>query len=192
LRENLARMPLPAPTLELRLGCRDLVFSEAPSGELFPTRASEQEGLLRLVERLQARLGREQVLGMQRVADHRPERATRLLPLEPAQLDTAAGTAGAPVGPAPAPSAMPLTRPVWLLPQAQPLADRQSAPWLDGRPLQVLAGPERIETGWWDGEPAVRDYFIAQAHDGTLVWIFRPRLPATTQGSGWFLHGRFA
>jgi protein ImuB len=208
LREHLCRLPLPAPTLELRMNCQDLAFSDAPSGELFPTRDSEHEGLLRLVERLQARLGRERVRRVHPVADHRPEHSTVLLPLEPSQTDGAgtsavvAACARLPAAASPS-SGSPLTRPVWLLAQPQPLADRQSAPWFDGRPLQVLSGPERIEAGWWDGEPVVRDYFVAQAHDGSVVWIYRSRLPVDgLSGSGgsthpasageWFLHGRFA
>ena len=66
-------------------------------------------------------------------------------------------------------------------------------PLLDGQPLQLLCGPERIESGWWDAALAERDYFIAQAGDGALVWIYRARLPmAMAEGStGWFLQGRF-
>jgi protein ImuB len=56
--------------------------------------------------------------------------------------------------------------------------------------LQIVAGPERIETGWWDAGLAVRDYFIAQAGDGALVWIYCTRLPRAGPG-GWFLQGRF-
>jgi len=82
------------------------------------------------------------------------------------------------------------TRPVWLLASPQPLPERQLRPLLEGRPLQLLAGPERIETGWWDGDPAARDYFIAQARDGALVWVYRSRL-ALSEEHGWFLHGRF-
>jgi protein ImuB len=84
------------------------------------------------------------------------------------------------------------TRPIWLLAQPQPLPERRSQPWLDGGPLQLLAGPERIESGWWDGAPALRDYFVASAADGALVWIYRARLPGGDAGAdGWFLHGRF-
>jgi protein ImuB len=185
LRERLGRLPLPAPTLELRLHCHDLVRRAAPNAELFPTRASEREGLVRLVERLQARLGRAQVLRVQRVADHRPECATRLQPLDAG----APPPREAPLPPA-ALAGCHLTRPVWLLPEPQPLAEQRLLPLLDGRPLQMLAGPERIEAGWWDGAPAARDYFVAQAHDGALVWVYRARLP-TAEG-GWFLQGRFA
>jgi protein ImuB len=186
LRERLARVELPAPTLELRLHCRDVVRQPAPNGELFPTRASEHEGLLRLLERLQARLGAARVSRLQRVADHRPERATA--------CTSALGPGG---GAAPAvPPAPHLTRPVWLLPEPQALPEQRLQPLLDGHALQLLAGPERIETGWWDGELVARDYFVALAHDGSLVWIYRRRLPQAaddaTPPQAWFLHGRFA
>lgn len=194
LRERLAQLALPAPTCELRLYCRDVAAGEAPSGELFPSRASEHEGMVRLVERLQSRLGREQVRSVQRMADHRPERATVLTPIEPARMPKSLSgqlALGEPRKSVPAAIAM-LTRPAWLLEEPVPLAERSSVPWLEGHPLQILAGPERIEAGWWEPDAAVRDYFIAQTHEGTLVWIYRPRLPADETMLGWFLHGRFA
>ena len=59
------------------------------------------------------------------------------------------------------------------------------------RSLRLLAGPERIETGWWDEAAAARDYFVAQAPSQALVWVYRLR-PAPPPGEpGWFLHGRF-
>jgi protein ImuB len=67
--------------------------------------------------------------------------------------------------------------------------ERESHPLLDGRPLRLLCGPERIESGWWDASLVERDYFIAQAGDGALVWIYRARVPKSN--CGWFLHGRF-
>ena len=84
-------------------------------------------------------------------------------------------------------------RPIWLLPEPVALRERQLRPLLDGRPLQLLCGPERIESGWWDAGLVERDYFIAQAEDGALVWIYRARLPMTaaSAGTGWFLQGRF-
>ena len=86
-----------------------------------------------------------------------------------------------------------LAKPVWLLPEPAPLAERQASPLLDGQPLQLLCGPERIEAGWWDAALAARDYFIAQASDGALVWVYRARLPLADsgEGEGWFLQGRF-
>jgi protein ImuB len=188
LAERLARTPLAGPALEMSLRCDGLVQAPAPNAELFPTRSTEREGLTRLIERLQARLG---AAGVQRpvlVADHRPERAAAWLPA----LSTAPSNA-ARSAPAQASESVPV-RPLWLLREPLPLPEKGSYPWLDGTPLQLLAGPERIESGWWDGDLAARDYFIARAHDGALVWVFRARLPPLSEpdGAGWFLQGRFA
>lgn len=188
LRERLVRMTLAAPTLELQLSCQHLVTGAVPNGELFPTQASQAEGLVRLLERLRARLGDDQVLRLQAVADHRPECASRSVPAQGgAAPDTLVAAAAASL----AHGLLPLHRPAWLLPVPQPLAERDAQPLLQGRPLQLLSGPERIETGWWDGVPAGRDYYIAQTDTGALVWVWHARLPAADAGAQWFLQGRF-
>ena len=204
LRERLARCTLPAPTLELSLHCHRWVQAEAPSGELFPSRQSQREGLQRLLERLRARLGDEGVLRLQPLADHRPEHAQHLRAATTTITSTITSTianphsntrhAGPPAArsaeaaPPPAGGALPLHRPAWLLPEPLPLHERGALPLLGGRPLQILSGPERIEAGWWDADLAARDYFIARDHAGALVWIYRTRLAAP---GGWFLQGRF-
>jgi protein ImuB len=186
LAERLARTPLAAPALELSLFCDALVQSGTPNTELFSTRGTEHEGLTRLVERLQARLGADGVQRLALVADHRPERAAAWLPAQAASAHAATATIQESDASAP-------TRPLWLLREPQALPERASRPCLDGFPLQLLAGPERIESGWWDGALVARDYFIARARDGALVWVFRARLPLTaSDGAGWFLQGRFA
>ncbi len=190
LKERLGRLELPAPTLDLQLRCRHVVAAPAPNGELFPTRASRAEGLMRLVERLRARLGDAQVQRLVALSDHRPECGSRALPLQGEGAMPA--LPALPPGPALLDPALPLHRPAWLLPEPQPLAEGpDGTPRLHGRPLRMLAGPERIETGWWDAHPVMRDYFIAEAHDGALVWVFRPRLPQPAGGPQWFLQGLF-
>jgi protein ImuB len=199
LRERLSALQLPAPTLELALQAEDIVKRAAPNHELFPTRQSEDEGLTRLIERLQARLGADQVQRLAAACDHRPERASPLRPADarvrPAASALRDGTRAPRAGADPAlAAASKSARPVWLEPVAVPLAELRSRPLLDGRPLSLLSGPERIESGWWDAELAERDYFIAEAADGALVWIYRARLPLSSAAageSGWFLHGRF-
>ncbi|KAA5545165.1 DNA polymerase Y family protein [Roseiconus nitratireducens] len=48
-------------------------------------------------------------------------------------------------------------------------------------------GPERIETGWWEGPSVRRDYYRIETDRGQLWWVFRD-----LQGpNAWFLHGRF-
>jgi protein ImuB len=193
LRERLARLVLPAPVTSLDLRCEELVFATPPDGELFPTRAAGQAGLARLLERLQARLGEDRVQRLEPVDDHRPERAaqTRASALPVAAAVVAVARRPAPVaGSSPHPPAR-LTRPAWLLPEPQPLTERGPHPCFGGQPLQLLAGPERIECGWWDDALAARDYFVAQTHDGALAWIFRSRLPGAATPAGWFLQGWF-
>lgn len=192
LRERLAHVQLSAPTLELVIESGDIVRQPPPNTELFPTPQSERAGLTQLIERLQARLGREQVQCLVPVADHRPERATQVLPADPLQAKRAEGRPR-PCGAASPPQG-PFTRPLWLLPEPQALQERQTHPLLDGRAVQLLVGPERIEAGWWDGGLAERDYFIGQTADGALVWLYRTRAQhlASSRVQGWYLHGRFA
>ena len=201
LRERLAQLQLPAPTLDLRLHAEDIVRRAPPNTELFPTSASEQEGLTRLIERLQARLGREQVVRLIALQDHRPERATASRPAD-AQMRPARARSAAEQPPTPRPASH-AVRPVWLLQQPVPLSTRalttgasaegfaESGPWADGQPLQLLSGPERIESGWWDADLVERDYYIAQLPGGALVWVYRLRVPRAPTETHWFMQGRF-
>ncbi len=201
LRERLAHLSLPAPTLELRLHCADVVRGSPLSAELFASARGEREGLIRLIERLQARLGAQQVQRLRSMADHRPERNGMLDAVSGNAMNPAASIARRPSPARPGSpererriaQAVSAPRPVWLLHEPQRLPERQSRPVLDGQPLQLLCGPERIEVGWWDAPLAERDYFIAQTPDGALVWLYRARLPLSVakDAQGWFLHGRF-
>jgi protein ImuB len=71
--------------------------------------------------------------------------------------------------------------------QPRSLDEDAAAPCYEGR-LTLLAGPERIEAGWWDGHDVTRDYFVASNPDEALLWIYRER----DAGGRWFLHGFFA
>ncbi|MDH4324425.1 MAG: DNA polymerase Y family protein [Betaproteobacteria bacterium] len=158
LRERLGAMALSSPAEAIRIEAAGLTPLARVSPGLFGSARSEAEAWERLTERLQARLGGAVVHGLATHAEHRPERAWRA---------AAGGTAmdEAPPGP----------RPLWLLEPPRRLGEGEFA---------LLAGPERIESGWWDGDDVVRDYFIA-ARGASLAWIYRTR-------EGWFLHGLFA
>lgn len=182
LREVLGRLRLVAPVYELGLRCEAVVQAPAPSAQLFPAPQAQHEGLMRLLERLQARLGRERVVQLALREDHRPECAF--------VANSAAQTADARVRHA-APSAVQSPpRPLWLLPQPVPIAERQHVPFC-GSALTLIAGPERIEGGWWDGPWVARDYFVARDESHALLWIFRARAPDPRLLQGWYLHGRF-
>jgi protein ImuB len=53
--------------------------------------------------------------------------------------------------------------------------------------LRLQSGPERIESGWWDGRDAGRDYYVAQDGRGARLWVY-----CEHASGAWFVHGLFA
>lgn len=209
LRERLTRQPLAAPVDALRLTVDDIVTRGAGNRELFATVHSETSGLYRLIEKLVARLGPEAVQRLAAVADHRPEHAWQMQCADQApqpapgagkaQGRSGRATPGADAAPAStvattANAATAATagpdRPVWLLDAPRPLRIEQHKPVYGGSALRMLAGPERIESGWWDDALATRDYFIAANEAGQLLWVYRER-QVLGKASAWYLHGLF-
>lgn len=181
LRERLPITRLPAPTHAVSIQCLQPVEQASPVSVLFPELHPDApvDGLSRLLERLQSRLGPEHILRIEPVHDHRPERASQSMPWSlPAQRTP----------PNSPPQGSILPRPLWLLSSPLALQEQHQRPYWNG-PLALLTGPERIETGWWDDHLVERDYFIAQTEQAAWVWIFRTR--ATQGDSGWFLQGVF-
>ncbi len=171
-RQRLDRLVLTAPALALRLRVQEAQPREERSHALFDGGRQRHEALADLMDRLGARLGPRAVQGLACHADHRPELASRADP-------------EAPAGKLPAPAGLP--RPLWLVDPPEALREARGRPQREG-PLTLLAGPERIESGWWDGGDARRDYFVAIDGAGRWLWLFRdPRPPG-----GWYLHGWFA
>jgi protein ImuB len=176
----------------------------------------DPEAAARLLERLRARLGGEAVFGVCLVPEHRPELAWRIAeptlaatdrrnrrdgrPCPAQAIFTGASEAGGAAGRRRSRQAhladavvrvaweAPLApRPLWMLAGPQRLQDRDGAPWHDDSPLDLASGPERIETGWWDGRDVRRDYYVATAQSGVCLWIYRER----ARDGGWWLHGVF-
>jgi protein ImuB len=54
-------------------------------------------------------------------------------------------------------------------------------------PPELLRGPERIESGWWDQDDVRRDYYLARTGEGAQVWVFRDR-----RDGAWYLQGLWA
>lgn len=173
LRERLAAVRLADPVDAIRLEADDLAPLAGRSGSLFGDGRAGAEGWLRLIERLRARLGEHAVHGLAVHPEHRPEHAWCTVK-DVAQRRVEPGTQVLRVPDAAGP------RPLWLLDPPRRLGESD---------FTLLAGPERIESGWWDGGEVLRDYFIAQARDTALLWIYRER---RLQEGGWFLHGIFA
>lgn len=170
LRERLGALPVQAPVEAIRLSAGPLVSMPDSSDHLLRDPRAGGEEWLRLIERLQSRLGSDAVHGLGTREDHRPERAwVRIFPGK--EFPSRGEGRDAP-------------RPLWLVEPPRRLAEGEFA---------LLAGPERIDSGWWDGAEARRDYFIARTGQ-SLAWVYRERgqgAPHERRG-GWFLHGIFA
>jgi protein ImuB len=173
--DRLQRLQLAAPVVAVRLRTsrlNDVVFSN----EELPMRGLEKTGsadAALLLQRLRARLGEDSVYGLCFVNEHRPEAA----------WDHAIGC----VGVGETSQDWGERRPLWLLERPLSLVMGAQGPCYEGR-LQIEQGPERIETGWWDGQEVARDYYIASNGKGSRLWIYRD----LQKRQCWYLHGIFS
>ncbi|MDX3905248.1 MAG: DNA polymerase Y family protein [Pigmentiphaga sp.] len=176
LKEHLDRLVLEAPAIAVGLQAGAIVSRATPSATLFTEPGGTPQDHARLLELLVARLGPDRVLAPCPHPDHRPEAANRWLPiLDRGQRAESAGDFAA-------------ERPLWLLQQPIALVMRHHRPYY-GTPLRLLHGPERIENGWWDGIPVLRDYFVAESEDKIRYWIY---LDHALDEPRWYLHGLYA
>lgn len=191
LGEHLQRLTLPAPVSELRLHVDAFEPLPEASASLLAAGPDAQhadgESLDALLTRLSVRLGPAQVRRAEPVADHRPECRTRWHAW--AESPKAAPEIALPPDPAQWP------QPSWLLNPPQRLQALRDQPLYQG-PLTLLAGPQRLEAGWWDAAaaPVRRDYYLAHSARAGLLWLYRERGGGAAQpaGSAWFLQGLLA
>ena len=176
------QLTLPEPVIAVRLEAAEGRAQVSRSANLAlgtrPSRALDYS-MRQLAERLAARMGNEAVHGVHAVAEHRPQHAWR-------PQDVLTDTLAAGVEP---PSCR-AARPLWMLPEPEPLIVREGYPWHDG-PLSFLSGPERLETGWWDAEGISRDYYQARNPRGRRLWVYRVRQRLEADAGHWYLHGYF-
>jgi protein ImuB len=161
IEDRLERSALPVPTVALRMTSGVFRPLERKAADLFETKPHDERAQV-LLERLQGRFGSAAVYGLRAVPEHRPEKAW-------AKWGEGDG-ASFPV---------PEARPLWLLQKPVAIEARKDS-------LQLVSGPERIESGWWDEQDVARDYYTAKNGDGQKLWVFRDR-----RTRSWFLHGLF-
>jgi protein ImuB len=171
-RERLANMTLSGPVLALGIAADQLFQFEESNRSFIPDPRKQAIGWGQLVDKLSTRLGPDKVYRLRALDDHRPEHSWQ-------QSSTvAAKTPLVPITRAP--------RPLWLLKTPRTLLLDDGSPLCQGR-LKMLAGPERIESGWWDGKRARRDYYVARNTSGETFWIYREH----RRNHAWYLHGIF-
>lgn len=171
-RLRLERVELPSEVMSIALAAGFLSPLVSATRNLLTLRDGLATSRAELVDTLTARLGDEALRVLAANDDHRPEHAwTSLTPAK--GLETKCTAVAMPT---------PNTRPLWLLdpPQAVAIGD-----------FQLRNGPERIQTGWWDGIESrqSRDYFVATSRSGARCWLYLDR---NEDGDCWYLHGYFA
>ena len=186
--EQLARVQLPAPVLYLRLRTLETQPLSGESASLLPEDLRTGDRLHQTLERIAARLGSDSVLCVQAQADHLPEHMQqwRAWTATGAPRQSADSKVSADKPQMHGDAAL---YPTWLLGKPLALTVRDACPQYYG-PLALLAGPQRLETGWLHGAPALRDYFVARSARAGLLWIYRERLNRASPQ--WYLHGLFA
>ena len=149
-----------------------------------------------LIDTLRGRLGPQRVRRFEPVASHIPEQAEILAPVDGETESTG------PIWP----QAEDRTRPLLLLPQAEPTEVTALVP--DGPPRRFCwrgvtyyiagsQGPERIGAQWWrtpHGETRpTRDYYLVEDFGGHRFWLYREGLYGReTMQAQWYVHGLFA
>lgn len=161
-RGRLEQVLVASPVRAVRLQARDLPDFVPTHRELFDERVQQTLPWEQLRERLRARLGDESVCGLRAQADHRPECAWQPQSTSKPVLLVRG-----------------VTRPGWLLREPLPLPVHAT---------RIVAGPERIESGWWDGGDVRRDYYLVETANGQRAWAYR----CVGEQGELLLHGWFA
>ncbi len=154
-----------SPVIGLTLSAHKTKPKHEESMDLFSTKPVTTSSL-ELVSILQAKLGPDAIKNISLVDDPRPEISTRVSTYQHTDSNN--------------PSLPKIDqtrlRPSLLFPKPKVLRER----------VTLVEGPERLATGWWDNHVVIRDYFIARAHSGAWLWVFR------TPEQNWYLHGVFS
>lgn len=163
---RLESVKLSEPVVALRLSARRLRPMITTSESLFSgkTPSINEDELIAL---LQAKVGDQRVKTLQLNQQHHPQLVSQLH--SPSFLEKNSNATKT--------SELPLKlRPSLLLAAPKRLYEE----------VDILQGPERIETSWWHQHNMLRDYYIGRTHSGRLCWLFR------TPQQQWYVQGYFA
>jgi protein ImuB len=176
-------------------------------GELFDRHSAlHRDAIAKLIDNLSSRMGRTAVVAPSIHRDPQPELAYSWRPLTGWRKDGAIQETKRKLTKAPKRNFAEQRgmephiqeqwrRPIRLIQPPRRIEIESSNP--SGSPDQILhqgtqwtiskaVGPERIDSGWWQGSTQQRDYFRIELSNGTWLWVFRDR-----REKCWFLHGEF-
>ncbi|MFD2165003.1 Y-family DNA polymerase [Thalassotalea euphylliae] len=160
---KLENIQLKQPVVRITLSCSAPVDKHQATQDLFE-QGQNGIGQAALVSLLQAKVGEQNVWQLRCRDSHIPEQAQCIEAANDEKLGKSTDVV----------ASTPLIRPSYLL--SQPLKVNQ--------PIDVVYGPERIETNWWQ-RSVVRDYFVGRTEDGRWCWLYRQ------PDDSWFIQGYF-
>lgn len=140
-----------------------------------------------LLDRLSSRLGITAVVRSRLRPNPIPEQAVELVPVTEGMTDLAQQLATRFL-PSDRPTA--LCHPPELIKATALVPNGPPATFLwDGSRYEIEnhRGPERVESGWWQGTIVRRDYYWVETTDGRHFWVFQQ-----LSDRQWFLHGEMA
>ncbi len=188
-RLKLESAALPEEVLTVTLHAERLMPWTAASQALFQhhAAAAQEAPAAEIIDELNARLGEGTCYGIQSRTQHTPEsawfavQAHRLANLpsapHPEQHSRSVREVGEPFD---EPAASLLTqhskRPLWLFDPPRQIQRSE---------LELLQGPERIQSQWWQTPATCRDYYIALHRSGAECWAY------VDEQTNWYLHGYF-
>jgi protein ImuB len=177
-RLKLEQTPLPAEIVFLELASSEAESWRPTSDTLFMQGQRPRHAPDQLIDRFRARLGDRACHGLRLYEDHRPEHAWQPTAVRMPMHKKRGEDIQTP------------PRPIWLLESPAPV---------DRSQIELLSGPERIDTGWWDVQGTTerigsaprrsvrRDYYVAHHWNGAYCWVFQSLV-----NGNWFLHGYFS
>ncbi|MBL8525546.1 MAG: DNA polymerase Y family protein [Betaproteobacteria bacterium] len=177
IRERLSAHPFAEPVSAIGLSTGRLSHFQKQNVSWLPTAHGHHEEWQTLLARIASRLdgeahkGESSVFSIRLMEDPRPERAW-------------CADGGHEKSPH---SRQSKSRPLLLLSPPLAISTTGGVPEHHGL-LEFLTVAERVEAGWWDNRPVVREYFIARNPQQEICWVFRD----FCQDERWYLHGYFS
>jgi len=183
----LQQLTLPAAVIEIELSSHELIEASSAAAQQLAgiPGADHSSAVDQLLEQLQARLGKHAIHTLSSSNSHDPAQAGRIIHAEPTSRPHSRESSAGVLQPAFSRLA---PRPGWLIEPPRALECRGGRPCHQG-PLQLISGPERLHTHWWEAEPLQRDYYVASNARGLHLWIFRDL--SQRDREHWYLHGLF-
>jgi len=172
LSTKISQITLAAPVIAIKLVAETLhAFTSKTPGLFVEDNFVSDSGknIDALIEQLIARLGSEMITGLRPYDDHRPEYAYKENDSSSEKYEI-----------------INRPRPFWLLEQPKKLLKKNNQLYHKSL-IRFSAGPERIETGWWDCHDIQRDYYIGIDELAGCLWFFHD----LKEKNKWYLHGLF-